>query len=72
MSQFDALATLKTLRPSNRKPDQLRTVTLETGVTRYAEGSCMVTFGHTKVLVTASVEQGVPPFLKGKGQGWVI
>ena len=71
MSQFDALAALKTIRPSNRQPDQLRGVTLETGVTRYAEGSCMVTFGHTKVLVTASLEQGVPSFLKGKGQGWV-
>ncbi|MDC7676668.1 ribonuclease PH [Asticcacaulis machinosus] len=59
------------MRPSNRKPEQLRSITIETGVTRYAEGSCMVSFGHTKVLVTASVEQGVPPFLKGKGQGWV-
>ncbi|WP_189485989.1 ribonuclease PH [Asticcacaulis endophyticus] len=59
------------MRPSGRKPDQLRSITIETGVTRYAEGSCMVSFGHTKVLVTASVEQGVPPFLKGKGQGWV-
>jgi ribonuclease PH len=71
MSQFDALSALKTIRPSNRKPDQMRVVTLETGVTRYAEGSCLVTFGHTKVLVTASLEQGVPGFLKGKGQGWV-
>ena len=71
MSQFDALAALKTIRPSNRQPDQLRDVKIETGVTRYAEGSCMVTFGHTKVLVTASLEQGVPSFLKGKGQGWV-
>jgi ribonuclease PH len=71
MSQFDALSALKTLRPSNRQPDQMRVVTLETGVTRYAEGSCLVTFGHTKVLVTASLEQGVPGFLKGKGQGWV-
>ena len=71
MSHFDALSALKTLRPSNRKPDQMRVVTLETGVTRYAEGSCLVTFGHTKVLVTASLEQGVPGFLKGKGQGWV-
>ena len=71
MSQFDALSALKTIRPSNRQPDQLRAVTIETGVTRYAEGSCMVTFGHTKVLVTASLEQGVPSFLKGKGQGWV-
>ena len=71
MSQFEALSALKTIRPSNRKPDQLRDVVIETGVTRYAEGSCLVSFGHTKVLVTASVEQGVPPFLKGKGQGWV-
>ena len=59
------------MRPSARAPDALRTVTLETGVTRYAEGSCMVSFGHTKVLVTASLDEGVPPFLKGKGQGWV-
>ncbi len=71
MSQFDALSALKSVRPSGRKPDQMREVRLETGVTRYAEGSCMVSFGHTKVLVTASVEQGVPGFLKGKGQGWV-
>jgi ribonuclease PH len=59
------------LRPSQRAPDQLRTITLETGVSRYAEGSCLASFGHTKVLVTASVEESVPPFLKGKGQGWV-
>jgi len=59
------------MRPSERAPDALRHVTLETGVNRYAEGSCLVTFGHTKVLVTASLETGVPPFLKGKGQGWV-
>jgi ribonuclease PH len=59
------------MRPSNRAPDQLRPVTLETGVNRYAEGSCLVTFGHTKVLVTASVEESVPPFLRGRGQGWV-
>jgi ribonuclease PH len=59
------------MRPSTRAPDQLRSVTLETGVNRYAEGSCLVTFGHTKVLVTASVEESVPPFLRGRGQGWV-
>ena len=59
------------IRPSERAPDQLRKVTLETGVNRYAEGSCLVTFGHTKVLVTASLEEGVPGFLRGKGQGWV-
>ena len=59
------------MRPSTRQPNALRAVTLETGVNRYAEGSCLVTFGHTKVLVTASVDTGVPGFLRGKGQGWV-
>ncbi len=59
------------MRPSGRAPDALRSVTLETGVNRYAEGSCLVSFGHTKVLVTASVDEGVPGFLRGKGQGWV-
>src|ERR1700750_1641967 len=59
------------MRPSERLADTLRPVTLETGVNRYAEGSCLVGFGHTKVLVTASLEEGVPGFLRGKGQGWV-
>jgi ribonuclease PH len=59
------------MRPSERLADTLRPVTLETGVNRYAEGSCLVSFGHTKVLVTASLEEGVPGFLRGKGQGWV-
>ena len=59
------------MRPSERAVDVLRAVTLETGVNRYAEGSCLVSFGHTKVLVTASLEEGVPGFLRGKGQGWV-
>jgi ribonuclease PH len=59
------------MRPSERAPDLLRPVTLDTGVNRYAEGSCLATFGHTKVLVTASVEETVPSFLKGRGQGWV-
>src|SRR3954466_10124283 len=59
------------MRPSDRTPDALRAITLETGVNRYAEGSCLVGFGHTKVLVTASLEEGVPGFLRGKGQGWV-
>jgi ribonuclease PH len=49
----------------------MRTVTLETDVNRYAEGSCLVTFGHTKVLVTASVDEGVPGWMRGKGAGWV-
>jgi ribonuclease PH len=59
------------MRPSERLADMLRPVTLEIGVNRYAEGSCLVSFGHTKVLVTASLEEGVPGFLRGKGQGWV-
>ena len=59
------------MRPSQRAADMLRPVTLETGVNRYAEGSCLVSFGHTKVLVTASLEESVPPFLRGRGQGWV-
>ncbi|WP_419253107.1 ribonuclease PH [Caulobacter sp. ErkDOM-YI] len=59
------------MRPSKRAPDQLRAVTLETGVNRYAEGSCLIGFGHTKVLVTASVEESIPGWMRGKGQGWV-
>ena len=59
------------MRPSDRTPELLRPVTIETGVSRYAEGSCLIGFGHTKVLVTASLEEGVPGFLRGKGQGWV-
>ena len=62
---------MTTARPSERAPEQLRAVTMETGVNRYAEGSCLITFGHTKVLVTASVEENVPGWMRGKGQGWV-
>lgn len=59
------------MRPSERAPDQTRDVTLETGVNRYAEGSCLVSFGHTKVLVTATVEESVPGWMRNKGAGWV-
>ena len=59
------------MRPSGRAPDQLRPVTLETGVNRYAEGSCLIGFGHTRVLVTASVEESLPGWLRGRGSGWV-
>lgn len=59
------------MRPSGRTPDQMRPITIETGYTRHAEGSCLIGFGDTKVLVTASIEDRVPPFLRGKGQGWV-
>ncbi|SRR5690606_34422080 len=59
------------MRPSGRAFDQLRTVTLEPGVNRYAEGSCLASFGETKVLCTASVEERVPPFLRNTGKGWI-
>ena len=59
------------MRPSGRAPDQMRAISITPGYTRHAEGSCLVAFGDTKVLVTASVEERVPPFLRGKGQGWV-
>ena len=58
-------------RSFERTPADLRPVTFETDVNRYAEGSCLVSFGYTRVLCTASVEKSVPPFLKGKGEGWV-
>jgi len=59
------------VRPSGRAFDELRPITLETGVTRYAEGSCLAKFGNTHVLCTASWEKGVPGWMKGKGSGWV-
>ncbi len=59
------------MRPSGRSPSQLRPVTLEAGVTRYAEGSCLAKFGHTHVLCTASWAGEVPRWKKGKGEGWV-
>src|SRR4051795_281632 len=59
------------MRPSGRAPDQMRELGFEPGFTRHAEGSCLVSFGDTRVLCTASVEEKVPPFLRGKAQGWV-
>ena len=59
------------MRPSGRAPDQMREIAFEPHFTRHAEGSVLVSFGDTRVLVTASVEEKVPPFLRGKGQGWV-
>ncbi|MGZ5802739.1 MAG: ribonuclease PH [Xanthobacteraceae bacterium] len=59
------------MRPSRRQPDELRAVTLERGVVKYAEGSCLVKFGDTHVLVTATLEERLPPWLKGQGRGWV-
>ena len=59
------------MRPSGRTPDQMRTISIEPRFTRHAEGSVLIGFGDTKVLVTASIEERVPPFLRGKGEGWV-
>lgn len=59
------------MRPSGRAADALRTVVLEPNINKYAEGSCLVRFGDTQVLVTASVEERVPPFLRNSGRGWV-
>jgi ribonuclease PH len=58
-------------RPSGRASDQLRTVTIERRYTRHAEGSVLVAFGDTRVLCTASIEDKAPPFLRGKGEGWI-
>jgi ribonuclease PH len=58
-------------RIDGRRPDQLRKVTVQKNYLKHAEGSCLIAFGDTKVVCSASVEEGVPPFLKGKGQGWV-
>jgi ribonuclease PH len=59
------------MRPSGRAPDEMRAIDIQTGFTKHAEGSVLVSFGDTRVLVTASVEEKVPPFLRGKGEGWV-
>jgi ribonuclease PH len=59
------------MRPSRRQADELRAVSLERGVVKYAEGSCFVKFGDTHVLVTATLEDRLPPWLKGQGRGWV-
>ncbi|HEY7871663.1 MAG TPA: ribonuclease PH [Rudaea sp.] len=63
------MATVK--RPSGRAADQLRNVSIERRYTRHAEGSVLVAFGDTRVLCTASVEDKAPPFLRGKGEGWI-
>ncbi|WP_334183920.1 ribonuclease PH [Novosphingobium sp.] len=59
------------MRPSGRTPDEMRAIDIQTGFTKHAEGSVLISFGDTRVLVTASVEEKVPPFLRGKGEGWV-
>ena len=59
------------MRPSGRRSDELRDISLETEVNKHAEGSCLVRFGDTHVLCLASIEDSVPRFLKGSGRGWV-
>ncbi len=59
------------MRPSGRAPDEMRPITIETGFTKHAEGSCLISFGGTRVLCTASVEDRLPPWMRGKGEGWV-
>src|SRR5438477_9033575 len=59
------------MRPDGRKPDELRPILITPDCNRYAEGSALVAFGETQVICTASVEEKVPPFLEGKGKGWV-
>jgi len=59
------------MRPDGRQPDQLRPFTMETGFAKFAEGSCFIKLGDTHMLVTATVEDRVPPFMKGKGSGWL-
>jgi ribonuclease PH len=59
------------MRPSGRTPDQLRRVTIETGVVKHAEGSCLISCGDTRVLCTATLEDKAPPFLRNTGLGWV-
>jgi ribonuclease PH len=59
------------MRPSGRAPDQMRAIDMEAGFTKHAEGSCLISFGDTRVLCTASVETNLPPWLRGKGRGWV-
>ena len=59
------------MRPSGRSPDQMREIVIEAGYTRHAEGSCLIGFGDTRVLCTASVETSLPSWLRGKGKGWV-
>ncbi len=59
------------MRPSRRQPEELRAVSLTRGTVKYAEGSCLVKFGDTHVLVTATLEEKLPPWLKGRGRGWI-
>jgi ribonuclease PH len=59
------------MRPDGRRPDELRTISIEPDFNRYAEGSALIAFGETRVICTASVEEKIPPFLEGQGRGWI-
>ena len=59
------------MRPSGRAADEMRTIEIQSEFTKHAEGSVLISFGDTRVICTASVEERVPPFLRGKGEGWV-
>ncbi|HRW28936.1 MAG TPA: ribonuclease PH, partial [Emcibacteraceae bacterium] len=59
------------MRPSGRSADQMRDISMEPGFSKYAEGSCLIKFGDTHVLCTATLEDKAPPFLRGSGKGWV-
>lgn len=65
------MSPVVTTRHDGRNPDQLREIRIERDFTRYAEGSVLISFGETRVLCNASVEEGVPPFMRGQGRGWV-
>ena len=60
------------MRPSGRAPDEMRAIDIQTGFTKHAEGSCFVKFGDTHVLVTASLDEGVPPFLREAFKGFIV
>jgi ribonuclease PH len=70
-SQAQPGPSAKAARPSGRKPDQLRAVSIETGAAKYAEGSALIRFGDTHVLCTASIDERVPPWMRNTGRGWV-
>ena len=71
LKRADFHSQAKPMRPSQRAADEMRKVSFERGVARYAEGSCLVRFGDTQVLCAASLEDKPPPWLRGQGRGWV-
>src|ERR1700677_2960354 len=71
LDRADNLREVPLMRPSTRAVDEMRSVSFERGVARYAEGSCLVRFGDTHVLCAASLEDKPPPWLRGQGRGWV-